>query len=226
MGNLVTDGISCIIHCFENSEIISLMLIILLIILSSIIIYLLSRKSIFMLISQGVGSAFVLLNFIIMNCKMFLLVWFYLAFFIGSLAFLIFIKYSTIHELKKRALQSTGFLEDLESEFDSEIFLLDTQKKRAFTHKKKIFISIGIIELLTEDEIKSVIAHEVYHVKKSPNRLIVTTLALSSLTFIRHDDEKNADRFAAEIAGKENLEKALKKLMPGKWEKRIKSLQR
>ena len=224
MSNYVEKQFSCFYHCIENSEFYSLIVIILLIILSSIIIYIISKKTEIMLFTQALGSVFLILNFLVMKCNMFLLLWVYFGFFVLSLIFLVLIKYSVEKELRNNAIKSSGFLKGMESEFESEIFLIDTQKKRAFSHKNKIFISVGLLEILNNNEIKAVIAHETYHVKFSPNRLIATTLALSSMSFIRHNDEKNADKFSAENAGKKNLESALRKLKPRKWEKRIQEI--
>ena len=55
-------------------------------------------------------------------------------------------------------------------------------------------------------------AHEVYHLKHSPDKLISSLWALSSLTFNPCNDEHLADKYGAEVAGKNNLAKALKKL--------------
>lgn len=224
MSSIIENWVLCFYHCIENSEILSLIIIIFLIIISSIIIYLITKKSAFMLLSQLFGSTIIILNFLMMNCKMFILLFFYLAFFIGSVIFLIFIRHSVEQRLKTQVLKEFDLLTHLEKEFGIKIFLLDTQKRRAFSHKKKIYISVGMLEILNENEVKAVIAHEAYHVRKSPNRLLATALALTSLWFIMHNDEVKADRFAAKTAGKEHLESALKKLTPKKWKKRVRKI--
>jgi len=68
------------------------------------------------------------------------------------------------------------------------------------------------------------VAHEVYHLKHSPDKLISSLLALSSLTFRPYDDERLADKYAAKVAGDDNLAKALEKLETAGSVQRIKDI--
>ena len=81
-----------------------------------------------------------------------------------------------------------------------------------------------MIERLEKDEIKAVIAHEIYHLKYSPNKIISSLLTIASLTFYRYSDEFSADKYAAEITSKESLISALKKLDIKDSMKRINNL--
>ncbi len=47
----------------------------------------------------------------------------------------------------------------------AELFLIDKAKPVAFTLKNKIFISVGMFELLSKKELEAVLLHELYHVK-------------------------------------------------------------
>jgi heat shock protein HtpX len=112
----------------------------------------------------------------------------------------------------------------LEHLFNVPINIIDTQKIKAFTYQKSIYLSVGLLERLEQDEVKAVIAHEIYHLNNGRNKFLSSFLALTSLTFLRYDDEHHADRYAADIAGIHNLANALKKLEIKDYEKRIEKL--
>jgi len=47
----------------------------------------------------------------------------------------------------------------------ADLFLIDKAKPVAFTLRNKIFISVGMFELLSKKELEAVLLHELYHVK-------------------------------------------------------------
>ncbi|MEM3154584.1 MAG: M48 family metalloprotease [Candidatus Woesearchaeota archaeon] len=49
----------------------------------------------------------------------------------------------------------------------AELYVLDKAKPVAFTLKNKIFVSVGMCELLSKKEIEAVLLHELYHVRSS-----------------------------------------------------------
>lgn len=48
---------------------------------------------------------------------------------------------------------------------NAELFIVDKAKPVAFTLKNKVFISVGMFELLSKKELEAVLLHELYHVK-------------------------------------------------------------
>ena len=76
----------------------------------------------------------------------------------------------------------------------------------------------------TKDEVKAVVAHELYHLNHSPNKFLSSLLALASLTFRRFNDEHKADLYAVKTSGIKNLICALKKLQIKDAGKRIKKI--
>ena len=116
------------------------------------------------------------------------------------------------------------YLSDIEQYWNVDIKILDLQKIKAFAYKNRVYLSIGLLERLEKDEIKSVVAHEVYHLKHSPNKFLSSFLALTSLTFRRFKDEYRADEYAAKTTGVSNLINAFKKLHIKDAEKRINQL--
>ncbi|HYA33566.1 MAG TPA: M48 family metalloprotease [Candidatus Bathyarchaeia archaeon] len=112
----------------------------------------------------------------------------------------------------------------LQTQFDVPIRLIDTQRIRAFAHRGAAYLSVGLLEQLDKDEVLAVVAHEVYHVRHSPSKLVSALAALGSLTFVPYRDEHLADQYAADIAGKDSLARALRKLRIAGSEERIEAI--
>jgi heat shock protein HtpX len=155
---------------------------------------------------------------------MFNWLWIYLGIIlIGSLMIFI-IKNLLDNEIDENIINSISFVYEFEKEFNVPIQIIDSQRIKAFHYRKRIYLSIGLLERLEKEEIRAVIAHEIYHLKYSPNKIVSSLLAISSLTFRRYNDEKSADKYAVKITGVNNLINALKKLHIKNYEKRISRL--
>lgn len=91
------------------------------------------------------------------------------------------------------------------------VYLIDAAKPIAFSFsllKKKIFISVGMIDLLTKKELESVLLHELGHIKnnsslsKFSNLFLRFLSPLSYFTSINESlnkEEINADHFCFDI---------------------------
>jgi Zn-dependent protease with chaperone function len=112
----------------------------------------------------------------------------------------------------------------LEKKFDVNIKVLSSQKIKAFVYQKNIYVTMGLLERLDEEELKAVIAHEIYHLRHSPNKLLSSILALTSLTFKRHNDDYRADKYAAQSIGVHPLINAFHKLEIINSKERIRKL--
>ncbi len=86
-----------------------------------------------------------------------------------------------------------------------KIFAIDDSHPIAFTIAKKIFVSVGIFEILDSKEIEAVILHELGHIshKTSLNRLSAGIMRFASplsyfglSDYCKDCDEKEADSFA------------------------------
>ena len=91
---------------------------------------------------------------------------------------------------------------------DVKIFVIDKSHPIAFTIAKKIFVSVGMFEILTAKEIEAVILHELGHIKHktSLNRLSARIMRFASplsyfglSDYCRDCDEKEADEFAISV---------------------------
>ncbi len=93
------------------------------------------------------------------------------------------------------------------------VYYYDSAVPRAFAAGKSIFVSLGLLELLSDDELKAVLAHEAWHIRNNGRTSYLKQLAIMTFTSPRRGElEYLADRFAAEIAGNKALSSARSKV--------------
>ncbi len=187
-------------------------------------IFLFTKKPRHMFLSQIITSFVLVEGFLQMSCPMIGGVWVYLGLISIAIVLLGLVQVAFDRYVQKLEIEDAHFLRDLSKDLDCNVFLLDTNKIKAFAHRQKIYLSVGLLELLETNEAKAVAAHELYHVRHTPNRFIANILAVSSLWFKSYRDNAKADRFAAELFGKKNLASALKKLEVINFEKRLRGI--
>lgn len=124
---------------------------------------------------------------------MFQWIWVYSGVVSSCVLVLVLVRYWMAREARKNVASSSSYVLPLEKEFEVPVRVIDTQEIRAFAHGKVAYLSVGLLEYLNRDEVRDVVAHEVYHLKHSPDKLISSLLALSSLTFKPYNDEHLAD---------------------------------
>lgn len=218
------NGLECFISCLIESSLI--IPVVIMIGLASIFLFHFIKKRKFesLLMSQTLITSIIAISLVSMTCNMFNWLWIYLGIIlIGSLLIFI-IKILLDKDINESIIDSLSYIYEFEREFNVPIKIIDSQRVKAFHYRRKIYLSIGLIERLDRDELKAVIAHEIYHLKYSPNKIISSILAISSLTFKRFNDEKSADRYAVDISGVDNFINALKKLNIKDSDKRISSI--
>ena len=147
-----------------------------------------------------------------MDCYMSTGVWFYLgAVIIGAVGIGLLRTYNR-SRLASDTLGRFDALTDLEEGFDVDIVVLDTQRVRALAYKDTVYLSVGLLERLDDDQLRAVVAHEVYHLETRSPRMLSSFLALTSMTFLRYSDEREADAYAARVVGEEAIIGALETL--------------
>jgi heat shock protein HtpX len=162
--------------------------------------------------AQMTMTAAISLSLASMTCYMSTWLWAYLGLLLVGSAILLALRMSANKRLRKDALGTFPALADLELEFGFPIVVLGTQRVRAVAHRGRVYLSMGLLELLDDDELRAVIAHEVYHLRKGPSRLVGHLLALTSLTFLRFEDDLAADAYAADVVGEDAIIRALENL--------------
>lgn len=124
---------------------------------------------------------------------------------IGQLLFLLKMKRKSI-DIKDNLIVSK--IKKFAKKFNitnPKVYFIDSAKPFAFTYlKSKIFISIGLIELLNKKEIEAVILHEINHIQNRSSllkfwtsfiRLLSPIAAFYSFDSHIYDEEIKADQF-------------------------------
>lgn len=216
--------IECFVYCIQNAGLLYPLIGLISLVIIFGIIFIFKRNYESLLASQFFMTVIISLNLLSMNCHMFYWFWIYLGIILIGTILLGFVKVYLNLKLDKNIFRLPTFLSDIGKRWNVDIRILNSQRIKAFAYKDKVYLSVGLIERLEKDEIKSVVAHEVYHLKHSPSKFISSLLAITSLTFRRFRDEYLADRYAAEAIGLKNLINAFKKLKIKDADKRINQL--
>ena len=201
------DGFQCFIDCIVNAGLVVPLIGLFAAVIICLFLFIVSRRYESLIGAQSFMSVIVSINLLSMNCDMFTWFWIYLGIILIGTIIIVLVKYTINRYIGQNTIGSISSLSDIESEFNVKINVIDSPKIRAFVFMKRIFLSIGLLERLEKDEIRAVVAHELYH-----------------LTFSRFSDEYSADYYAASFSGSDNLINALKKLNIKDSKKRIKLL--
>jgi Zn-dependent protease with chaperone function len=176
------------------------------------LVFIFTKRPNHMFLSQMVSSVAIVEGFRQMNCAMSGYVWGYFGIISGAMVFLGVIQMVFDRHVGSLEISDARLMGKLSDDIGCQVFLLDTQKIKAFTHKRRIYLSVGLVELLEYPELMAIATHELYHVNHTPNRILANSLAVASLWLRSYRDDAKADEFAAEKAGLENLKSAFKKL--------------
>jgi len=158
-------------------------------------------------------------TFYLMNCSEMLSLYLYFAYVAISTA-IIFgtLRYYDRLLIKRLEAKPAGSILKWTQEFvdkltSARVYYFDSAVPKAFAAGRSIFISIGLLELLDEDELKAVLAHEAWHIKHNSRMPFLSQLALMAFSSSSEPQlEDQADRFAAKIVGSATLSSARKKV--------------
>jgi heat shock protein HtpX len=97
---------------------------------------------------------------------------------------------------------------------EAKVYYYDSAILRAFISGKIIFLSMGMLELMDDLELKAILAHEVWHLRHNNEMPVLRQLSLMTFTKNRSKDELEilADTFAGEIVDMSAVESARAKL--------------
>lgn len=170
-------------------------------------------------ISQGAGIAAIISIFYLMNCSEMLTLYLYSAY----TAISIIIIFGALRYYDRLIIKQLGakpadsilkWTQDYVNKLTSaRIYYFDSAVPKAFAAGRSIFISIGLLEVLDDDELKAVLAHEAWHIRYNSRIPFLSRFAL--MAFSSHSEpelEERADHFASEIAGKPALFSARNKI--------------
>ena len=158
-------------------------------------------------------------TFYTMKCSEMLSFYLYLAY-VGITGILIFgvVRFYDRLMIKRLDAKPAGNIMEWVQKFVNQlasatVYYYDSAAPRAFAAGRSIFVSIGLLETLDDDELKAVLAHEAWHIRNNSRTPYLKQLAI--MTFSSHKSseiEELADSFAASIAGREALSSARNKV--------------
>ncbi len=107
-----------------------------------------------------------------------------------------------------------GWIQDFtEGLTNATVYYYDSAVPRAFAAGRSIFVSLGLLEMLTDDELKAVLSHEAWHIRNNKRTPYLKQLAIMTFSSPGTGElEELADLFAAEIAGSDALSSARRKI--------------
>jgi Zn-dependent protease with chaperone function len=168
--------------------------------------------------AQILSLAAIVAIFYLMKCDGMLTLYFSLAYLIIStvLIFGVLRYYDRvlIRRLDAKPASSVmEWVEDFVGRFvTARVYYFDSAIPRAFAAGRSIFVSIGLLEMLDDNELKAVLAHEAWHIRENTGAPYFKRLALMTFSSSESELESRADRFAAEIAGSAALSSARNKV--------------
>lgn len=171
------------------------------------------------LFAQLSGIFSIALTYYLMECSEMLSLYLYSAYLaVSTLMILGALRYYDRIMIRKLGAKPAGSVLNWTQEFvdmltSAKLYYFDSAIPRAFASGRSIFISIGLLEMLDDDELKAVLAHEAWHIRHNSKMPFMKQLALMAFSSSADTElECMADRFAAEIAGSEALLSARNKV--------------
>lgn len=215
----------CYITCITDSGLLPLIGIQIFLALLLFVFYIKARQPVIRILSF-ISTQLLMLSAIgtivaAMQCSRMLTITIYTAYILLSTAIIMLLPkvYYRILIKRYRARQVTDII-DWPQAFVStlaervEVYFFESAVPRAFASGKCIFLSLGMLELMDDKELKAVLAHEVWHIRHNNKTPLLRQLSLMTFTKNRSESELEllADAFAGKIAGKAAVESARKKL--------------
>ena len=221
----IIEEIRCYVICITGSGLLPLIGVQIFLALLFFIFYLKARKPLLRIFSFIATQLFMLFAigtiFSAMRCSQMLTIEIYTAYVILSTLAVIFLPkvYYKILIKRYKAKPLTdiidwpqAFVNTLTEE--AKVYYYDSAIPRAFISGKIIFLSMGMLELMDDLELKAILAHEVWHLRHNNEMPVLRQLSLMTFTKNRSKDELEilADTFAGEIVDMSAVESARAKL--------------
>lgn len=169
--------------------------------------------------SQVATFLAIIATFYLMKCDGMLTIYLYFAYVAISciLIFGVLRHYDSIM-IKRLDAKPVGNLMDWAQKFVSQltsatVYYYDSAAPRAFAAGRSIFVSVGLLEMLDNEELKAVLAHEAWHIRNNSRMPYLRQLAFMAFSSHKRTElEYMADSFAADIAGSKALSSARNKI--------------
>lgn len=221
----ITKEIECYITCVTGSGLLSLIGIELLLASLFFTFYLKTRKPVIRLssiIALQLSVLFVIGTIVsAMQCSRMLTIEIYTAYVVLSTLLIILlpriyhrvlIKRYRAQPIKDVMEWPQKFVSSLIQE--AKVYYYDSAVPNAFASGNGIFISMGMLELMDELELRAILAHEVWHLRHNKKTPVLRQLSIMTFTKNLSGDELEllADVFAGNLVSRDAVESARTKL--------------
>jgi len=219
--NIVMAELQCYGQCLRSwAPLVALFVVISIALISISLIISNPRKRLRVFIfAQLSGILAIALTYYIMECSEMLSLYLYSAYLtVSTLMIFGALRYYDRIMIRKLGAKPAGSILDWTQEFvdmltSAKLYYFDSAIPRAFASGRSIFISIGLLEMLDDDELKAVLAHEAWHIRHNSGMPFMKQLALMAFSSSADPElEFMADCFAAQIAGIKALSSARDKV--------------
>jgi len=170
-------------------------------------------------LAQAAGLFAIAMTFYFMDCSQMLSLYLYFAYVaISTILIFITLRYYDRLMIKRLEAKPAGSMLKWTQEYvdmltSARLYFFDSAVPKAFAAGRSIFISIGLLEILEDDELKAVLAHEAWHIRHNSRIPFLSRFALMAFSSSFEPElEDQADHFAAEIAGFAALSSARNKI--------------
>ena len=221
----ITKELNCYITCITGSDSLKLIGIQLLLALGFFSLYLKSRTPtlrLFSFVAAQLSMVFVIGTIVsAMQCSEMLTIQIYTIYVVVSTVLIMFLPriYYRILIKKYRAQPISDIINWPQQYVNSltegaKVYYYDSAVPKAFASGKSIFLSLGILELMSDLELKAILAHEVWHLRHNNKTPILRQLSIVTFTKNRSENELEllADIFAGETVNEDAVKSAREKL--------------
>lgn len=169
--------------------------------------------------AQAAAFLAIITTFYLMKCNGMLTIYMYLGYsLVSGIVMFGVLRFYDIFMIRRLGARPIGDIIGWMQEFtgklaNATVYYYDSAVPGAFAAGRSIFLSLGLLEMLDNDEIKAVLAHEACHIRNNTKTPFLRQLAVMTFSSPKKSEiEELADRFAEDIAGSEALSSARSKL--------------
>lgn len=215
--------INCFGLCLKVSELaplVALLIVISIALLAASFMIRIPKHRLLTFVSAQVAAFLAIIStFYLMKCDGMLTIYLYFGYAVVSTTVIFgglrFYDKLMIRRLKAKPIGNVlGWMQEFMDRLaNATVYYYDSAVPKAFAAGKSIFVSLGLLELLSDDELRAVLAHEAWHIRNNKRMPYLKQLAIMTFSSpMKGEIEDLADRFAAEIAGSEALLSARRKV--------------
>jgi len=220
---IIIGEINCFGLCLklsEHAQIVGLLIVIAITLIAAGLMVKMPKHRLSMFVSGQIAALLAIIStFYLMKCEGMLTIYLYFGYALVSSAIIFgalrFYDRVIIKRLNAKPIDNVlSWIQEFTGGLaNATVYYYDSAVPRAFAAGRSIFVSMGLLEILSDNELKAVLAHEAWHIRNNSRTPFLKQLAVMTFSSHKKDElEELADIFAAEITGSEALSSARHKV--------------